>query len=138
MDCHAMALLEPQVAQPPRDTQMFGDIGGADAFQRVVPNERHSLFRQMRRRRDVSGGFAFHDGLCVGTEGADVAGIAEAAEALRRGGLAVMPTDTVYGLAAHPSHHAAVERLYAIKGRDARKPIALLAADADAIAASLQ
>ena len=58
-----------------------------------------------------------------------------AADLLNRGGVAVIPTDTVYGLAAHPSHPAAVERLYAIKGRDARKPIALLATDADAVTA---
>ena len=58
-----------------------------------------------------------------------------AAALLNRGGVAVIPTDTVYGLAAHPAHPAAVERLYAIKGRDARKPIALLAADADAVMA---
>ena len=58
-----------------------------------------------------------------------------AADLLNRGGVAVIPTDTVYGLAAHPSHPAAVERLYAIKGRDARKPIALLAAKADAVTA---
>ena len=58
-----------------------------------------------------------------------------AADLLNRGGVAVIPTDTVYGLAAHPAHPAAVERLYAIKGRDARKPIALLAADAEAVAA---
>ena len=58
-----------------------------------------------------------------------------AADVLNRGGVAVIPTDTVYGLAAHPAHPDAVERLYSIKGRDARKPIALLAADADAVAA---
>ena len=58
-----------------------------------------------------------------------------AADVLNRGGVAVIPTDTVYGLAAHPAHDAAVERLYSIKGRDARKPIALLAADAGAVAA---
>ena len=58
-----------------------------------------------------------------------------AADLLNRGGVAVIPTDTVYGLAAHPSHPAAVERLYAIKGRDVRKPIALLATKADAVTA---
>ena len=58
-----------------------------------------------------------------------------AADVLNRGGVAVIPTDTVYGLAAHPAHPDAVERLYSIKGRDERKPIALLAADADAVAA---
>ena len=45
----------------------------------------------------------------------------------------MIPTDTVYGLAAHPDFPAAVERLYAIKGRAEGKPIALLAADAMAV-----
>lgn len=55
------------------------------------------------------------------------------AEILNGGGVGVIPTDTVYGLAAHPAHSAAVERLYEIKGRENGKPIALLAADADAV-----
>ena len=65
---------------------------------------------------------------------ADEAGLAAAAETLLAGGVAVIPTDTVYGLAAHPGFPAAVERLYAIKARDAHKPIALLASDADGAA----
>ena len=58
-----------------------------------------------------------------------------AARILNAGGVAVIPTDTVYGLAARPDFPAAVERLYTIKGRAAGKPIALLAADADAVRA---
>ena len=57
----------------------------------------------------------------------------KAAEVLNRGGVAVIPTDTVYGLAARPDFPAAVERLYTIKGREAKKPIALLASDIAAI-----
>lgn len=57
----------------------------------------------------------------------------EAAKVLNSGGVVVIPTDTVYGLAAHPAFDAAVDRLYTIKGREARKPIALLASDIDAI-----
>ena len=63
---------------------------------------------------------------------ADDEGLRLTAETLLAGGVAVIPTDTVYGLAAHPSCAAAVERLYTIKARDARKPIALLACDAAA------
>lgn len=66
------------------------------------------------------------------TVNCDEAGLEEAAGVLLAGGVAVIPTDTVYGLAAHPGFPAAVERLYAIKGREARKPIALLASDAEA------
>ena len=61
-------------------------------------------------------------------------GLAAAAEVLLAGGVAVIPTDTVYGLAAHPGFAEAVDRLYTIKGREAKKPIALLASDADALA----
>ena len=64
----------------------------------------------------------------------DGLGLSEVASVLNGGGVAVIPTDTVYGLAAHPGRPEAVGRLYAIKGREARKPIALLAADADAVA----
>lgn len=66
---------------------------------------------------------------------ADEKGLVDAARVLNAGGVAVIPTDTVYGLAAHPAFPAAVARLYAIKGRAAQKPIALLAADVAAVRA---
>ena len=65
---------------------------------------------------------------------ADDEGLELAVKTLCAGGVAVIPTDTVYGLAAHPDFPAAVERLYTIKARDAKKPIALLASDAEAAA----
>ena len=61
---------------------------------------------------------------------ADDGGLEEAVRVLSGGGVAVIPTDTVYGLAAHPDFPDAVARLYSIKERDGRKPVALLAADA--------
>lgn len=62
---------------------------------------------------------------------ADEAGLLAATKTLLSGGVVVIPTDTVYGLAAHPDFPEAVRRLYTIKGRDTAKPIALLAADAE-------
>lgn len=56
-----------------------------------------------------------------------------AADVLNRGGVSVIPTDTVYGLAAHPAFPSAVDRLYTIKGRELKKPIALLASDLAAV-----
>lgn len=56
-----------------------------------------------------------------------------AMELLVAGGVVVIPTDTVYGIAAHPAHPAAVERIRTIKSRQASKPIPLLAADLDAV-----
>ncbi len=55
--------------------------------------------------------------------------VADAVAVLRTGALIVLPTDTVYGVAADVSQPAAVERLYAAKGREAGKPIPLLLAD---------
>ena len=43
---------------------------------------------------------------------ADDFALAAAAEVLLSGGVAVIPTDTVYGLAAHPAFPEAVARLY--------------------------
>ncbi|MEI7901084.1 MAG: L-threonylcarbamoyladenylate synthase [bacterium] len=54
---------------------------------------------------------------------------------LRAAGVAIIPTDTVYGIAAHPACPTAVARICTIKGRPTGKPIALLAADTDAVRA---
>lgn len=55
------------------------------------------------------------------------------ARLLLNGGVAVIPTDTVYGIAAHPAHPKALQRICTIKGRLSTKPVALLAADTSAI-----
>jgi L-threonylcarbamoyladenylate synthase len=47
------------------------------------------------------------------------------------GGVAVFPADTVYGLACAPGDSAAVERLYALKGRPPDKPAAVMFFDRD-------
>ena len=54
--------------------------------------------------------------------------------ALRAGRAVILPTDTVYGLCALPEHEGV---LYELKGRDRSKPLALLAADIDALLAAL-
>ncbi len=48
------------------------------------------------------------------------------AAVLTAGGVALIPTDTVYGLIADPENAAAVDRIYEIKGRPASQPIAVL------------
>ncbi|MDD4980641.1 MAG: L-threonylcarbamoyladenylate synthase [Candidatus Omnitrophica bacterium] len=49
----------------------------------------------------------------------------EAAAILAKGGLVVIPTETVYGIAAHMADEQAVKRLYAIKKRPQDKPFSL-------------
>jgi L-threonylcarbamoyladenylate synthase len=55
----------------------------------------------------------------------------QAFNALRRGEAILLPTDTVYGLAALPFRAPPVERLYRLKCRPPGQAIALLAADVE-------
>jgi L-threonylcarbamoyladenylate synthase len=64
---------------------------------------------------------------------ADVSAVEAAVEAIRAGRLAVVPTDTVYGLATTPHVEAAVRALYRAKGREELQPTALVAADLDVL-----
>jgi tRNA threonylcarbamoyl adenosine modification protein (Sua5/YciO/YrdC/YwlC family) len=57
------------------------------------------------------------------------AAVDAAVAALRRGELAVIPTDTVYGLAAAADRPEAVRRLYELKGRSSDQPSALVVGD---------
>jgi L-threonylcarbamoyladenylate synthase len=60
-----------------------------------------------------------------------VSEIEAAVAAIRAGRLAIVPTDTVYGLAASAYSEAPARRLYRAKGRDEIQPTALVAADVD-------
>jgi len=55
--------------------------------------------------------------LAAGGDPVPASAIAAAAEALRRGDIVGVPTDTVYGLAADPWHSGATDRLFLVKGR---------------------
>uniref|UniRef100_A0A2A4JIU2 Threonylcarbamoyl-AMP synthase n=1 Tax=Heliothis virescens TaxID=7102 RepID=A0A2A4JIU2_HELVI len=50
---------------------------------------------------------------------------AKAAEFLGKGQVIAVPTDTIYGLACSANCPDAIKKLYAIKGRDAAKPVAI-------------
>lgn len=59
----------------------------------------------------------------------------EVAKILQSGGVALLPTDTVYGLVASPSHLSAIAKIFSLKGRPASKNLPVLAADAGQITA---
>lgn len=61
------------------------------------------------------------------------AAVDRAAALLLSGGLVILPTETVYGLAVRPDAPDALDRLYAAKNRPPAKPITALAASLDAI-----
>ena len=66
---------------------------------------------------------------------------AEEVETFRRcmsvGGVALFPTDTVYGLATEPESKEGVRRLYGLKGRVPDKPAAVMFFDLDLALAAL-
>jgi L-threonylcarbamoyladenylate synthase len=63
---------------------------------------------------------------------AEIQSLPEAIDALSAGELVVYPTETFYAIGADPFSSAALERLFAVKGRDAARLVALIAADRDA------
>jgi L-threonylcarbamoyladenylate synthase len=63
---------------------------------------------------------------------------AELEDALRAGGVVVVPTDTVYGLAAALDVPAGVDALYALKGRPRSQPCQVLVCSAAALAEALE
>jgi len=59
-------------------------------------------------------------------EGLQDEGYDEIVTLLRSGGIVAFPTDTAYGLGANPFAHAAIDRIFEVKGRPENKPILLL------------
>lgn len=53
------------------------------------------------------------------------------------GGVAIIPTDTVYGLVARGDSEEAARRLYAVKGRAEQQPTAVLFASVESLAENL-
>ena len=60
--------------------------------------------------------------------------ISKAVKVLTEGGLVIVPTETVYGIACNPAMSGAMEKLIEAKGRDGDKPIARLAGDPEQVA----
>jgi L-threonylcarbamoyladenylate synthase len=55
--------------------------------------------------------------------------LSAALQSLERGEVIVFPTETLYGLGADALNEVAVEKVFALKGRDPRHPIPVLVAD---------
>lgn len=64
--------------------------------------------------------------------------LSAAGQVIRAGGLIAYPTDTVYGLAADFRNADAIEKIYAAKDRDSRKPVAILVGSSDQLELVMQ
>ena len=60
--------------------------------------------------------------------------VERAAKVLEDGGLIAYPTDTYYGIGCDLESKKAIDRLYAVKGRDRKKPLAFLCPDLSDVA----
>lgn len=63
------------------------------------------------------------------TKEREVEAVLAAVNVLKKGGVVIIPTDTVYGLAADALNEAAVERVFTIKMRNDKKPLPVLVSD---------
>ena len=63
----------------------------------------------------------------------DANAVAEAVRALHHGSIIAVPTDTLYGFACDASNSKAIEKLYAIKGREKTKPVAVCVSRAEEV-----
>lgn len=59
--------------------------------------------------------------------------LAQAVEIIRDGGLIVIPTDTVYGVACDPRNVEAIRKIYMVKQRPKYKPLQVLLASIDGL-----
>lgn len=59
--------------------------------------------------------------------------IKQVVETMKNGEIAIIPTDTVYGIAADALNEKAVKKIYEIKRREFSKPCNILVSDIDMI-----
>jgi tRNA threonylcarbamoyl adenosine modification protein (Sua5/YciO/YrdC/YwlC family) len=59
--------------------------------------------------------------------------IGQVADQIRKGGVVVVPTDTVYGLACTIGSSEAIHRIYDLKKMDAKKPLSILVGDMESV-----
>jgi tRNA threonylcarbamoyl adenosine modification protein (Sua5/YciO/YrdC/YwlC family) len=52
--------------------------------------------------------------------------VSRAVEGLRRGGILIYPTDTIYGLGCDITAKGAIDRIRLIKGREVKKPMSII------------
>lgn len=67
--------------------------------------------------------------LVVNPEHPEPRKLAHAVASLARGGVVAYPTDTVYAIGCDASERKAIDRIYALKGMEERKPMTLLLPD---------
>lgn len=76
---------------------------------------------EIDEQEHVTGGEAAHRAVRPGR-----VGVGQLESCVAGGGVAVLPTDTVYGICCDPEDERAARRLYALKGRPPARPAAVM------------
>ncbi|MCI8698811.1 MAG: threonylcarbamoyl-AMP synthase [Oscillospiraceae bacterium] len=127
------ALMDQMGAQP--DTTLF--VGDSDVDVLTGKNGGLTVcgvlwgFREREELKDAGADWIVHSpdqisAIATGTALLPAGQGALAAELLRMGRLAAVPTETVYGLAADATQESAVQAVYEAKGRPEQKPLNVL------------
>ena len=127
------ALMDQMEAKP--DTTLF--VGDSDVDVLTGKNGGLTVcgvlwgFRDRDELKDAGADWIVHSpdqisAIATGTALLPAGQGALAAELLRMGRLAAVPTETVYGLAADATQESAVQAVYETKGRPERKPLSVL------------
>ncbi len=140
LDCHRRLLLQAAAVLGPGgavfvevgDTQASAVTELAQAAGFVLTSTTKDLSGKERIVRAVRPG-----ALRIGAGDLDAAGVATLVSSLGAGAILGVPTDTVYGLAAAWNSPAGVRRLFAAKGRDEERPLAVLFPSVGAVRAAL-
>ena len=69
--------------------------------------------------------------LKIGADNSEEKILARAAEILAGGGIIAYPTETFYGLGADATNEKAIEKIFAVKGRDFKNPVSLIIGQTD-------
>ncbi len=69
--------------------------------------------------------------LKINSDNPEKAIIKKVVEVIKKGGVIVYPTDTVYGLGVNALDKEAVKRVFEIKGRDFKKPVSIIVRDVE-------
>ena len=127
------ALMDQMEAKP--DTTLF--VGDSDVDVLTGKNGGLTVcgvlwgFREREELKDAGADWIIHSpdqlaAIATGTALIPRGQGALAAELLRQGRLAALPTETVYGLAADATQETAVQAVYEAKGRPEQKPLNVL------------
>ena len=140
LDCYRRLLPQAAAALGPGgavflevgDTQAAAVSGLANATGFVLTSTTRDISGKERIVRAVRPGAPR-----ISAADLDAAGVAALARSLAAGAILGVPTDTVYGLATAWNSAVGVRRLFAAKGRDEERPLAVLFASVDAVRAAL-